>query len=132
MSPMSRRCIPYISIGTIKSQNQIPLGQGRAQPNRLPARSCHLLTSDPPPLSLRKAASNQLNPSNAYLAKKKIGSLNSRFWRSHFLKSLDGVDELKNGSLKLSMVGEGGIEPDGEGVEGSRLCLGDGGRDWIA
>ena len=46
------------------------------------------------------------------------------------MESSDGVEELKNGSLNPSIVGDAGEE--GEGVDGSRLCLGEGGRDWIA
>lgn len=42
------------------------------------------------------------------------------------------MEELKNGSLKDSIVGEGGREADGDGVEGSKLFRGVEGRDWIA
>lgn len=34
--------------------------------------------------------------------------------------------------MKLSIVGDGGKLAEGDGVDGNRLFLGVGGRDWIA
>ena len=95
-------------------------------PRRFPGRSNLLNSPDPtPPIpptprSLSRAVSNHPNPSMAYRAKKKIGNLNSSFEMSHLAKSLEGVDELKKGSL-ISCAGLG--VDKGEGVEGRSEAL---------